>query len=239
MLLCGHRGVAALAPENTLAGLRTAYRLGLEWVEIDVQLSRDDEVVVIHDNTVNRCSNGRGKVSELEWPELARLDAGGWFDAGFYGEAIPRLSDYLGLAHALGIKVNIELKIHAGDDPRRLCQHVHAVIAQLSLPENTLLFSSFEPACLAHLQQLAPAIARGLLVERLPHDWHAQLLRLGCMALHCNHKYLTHTQARAVNAAGFLLHCYTVNDKTRMHTLADWGVDMIFTDDPQGYQHQP
>ncbi|WP_198650247.1 glycerophosphoryl diester phosphodiesterase [Oceanimonas marisflavi] len=234
MKLCGHRGVAALAPENTHAGLRAAHALGLTWVEIDVQLSRDDEVVVIHDKTVNRCSNGRGRVRELEWPELARLDAGGWFGPEFAGEPIPRLAEYLGLAAALGICVNIELKIHPGDNAGRLCRRVSEVITPL--PPESLLLSSFKPACLAHMQQLTPAIARGLLVERLPHDWHTRLLQLGCIALHCNHKYLTQSQAKAIKAAGFLLHCYTVNEVARMHTLADWGVDMIFTDDPRGYK---
>ncbi|WP_418139301.1 glycerophosphoryl diester phosphodiesterase [Oceanimonas smirnovii] len=235
MKLCGHRGVAALAPENTLAGLRAAHRLGLEWVEIDVQLSQDDEVVVIHDQTVNRCSNGRGQVRELAWPELAQLDAGGWFGPAFAGEPIPRLADYLALANTLGMKVNIELKIHGGDDAARLSRRVSEVVKEQQTPAGALLFSSFEPACLAHLQPLAPAIARGLLVERLPRDRHAQLQRLGCTALHCNHKYLTQSQAKAIKAAGFSLHCYTVNEVARMHTLADWGVDMIFTDDPRGY----
>ena len=239
MNLCGHRGVAALAPENTHAGLRAAHALGLTWVEIDVQLSRDDEVVVIHDATVNRCTNGRGRVRELEWPELSRLDAGGWFDAAFAGESIPRLADYLGLAHALGMSVNIELKVHSGDDPTRLSRRVSEVVVQQCLPPENLLFSSFEPACLAHLKQLTPTIARGLLVERLPHDWHTRLLQLGCVALHCNQRYLTERQTRAVKAAGLLLHCYTVNDVARMHTLGAWGVDMIFTDDPRGYQRRP
>lgn len=236
MIICGHRGVAALAPENTLAGLRAAHALGLEWVEIDVQLSRDDEVVVIHDDTVNRCSNGRGKVRQLEWPELVRLDAGGWFGAEFAGEPLPRLADYLEQAQAFGIRVNIELKIHPGDDAARLCRRVSEVVTRLSSPQDALLFSSFDPACLAHLRQLSPSIARGLLVEHLPADWHAQLLRLDCIALHCNHHNLTPAQANAVKAAGFLLHCYTVNDPARMHTLEAWGVDMIFTDDPKEYR---
>ncbi|WMC11295.1 glycerophosphoryl diester phosphodiesterase [Oceanimonas pelagia] len=235
MKLCGHRGVAALAPENTLAGLRAADALGLKWVEIDVQLSRDDEVVLIHDATVNRCSNGRGRVRELTWPELARLDAGGWFGAEFAGEPLPRLADYLSLAGTLGMSVNIELKMNPGADPERLSRRVSKVVNEQLMPAGALLFSSFAPACLAHLRQLAPAITRGLLVERLPPDWHAQLLRLGCVALHCNQRYLTQRQARAVKAAGFLLHCYTVNDPDRMRTLDHWGVDMVFTDDPRGY----
>ncbi|AEY02513.1 glycerophosphoryl diester phosphodiesterase [Oceanimonas sp. GK1] len=235
MIVCGHRGVAGLAPENTLAGLRAAHDLGLSWVEIDVQLSRDEEVVVIHDATVNRCSNGQGRVRALDWAALSRLDAGAWFGPAFAGESIPRLADYLALARQLDIRVNVELKVFPGDDAARLSQRVSEVVNEQPMPAGALLFSSFEPACLAHLQPLAPTVARGLLVERLPPDWHAQVQRLGCTALHCNHRYLRQQQATAVKAAGVLLHCYTVNRPARMHTLARWGVDMIFTDNPQGY----
>ncbi|GHA23811.1 glycerophosphoryl diester phosphodiesterase [Oceanisphaera arctica] len=235
MILCGHRGVASLAPENTLAGLREAHRLGLEWVEIDVQLTRDEQVVVIHDEKVNRCTNGKGWLRQYDRDELGRLDAGSWFDPAFSQERIPLLTDYLTLAATLGIRVNIELKLYPQDDAARLCRRVSEVIEQHGFDKDTLLFSSFEPDCLRQLQMLQPDIARALLVERIPYDWQTQLQQLNCTGLNCHHRHLTRVLAEAVKAAGYRLNCYTVNHTGKAATLAAWGVDMIFTDTPQDY----
>lgn len=233
MILCGHRGVASLAPENTLAGLRVAHRLGLEWVEIDVQLTRDGQVVVFHDEKVNRCTDGKGWLRQFDEDELEQLDAGSWFSPAFAGERVPNLQDYLALAATFGIKVNIELKLYRQDDAALLCSRVSEVIAHHAFDTSSLLFSSFEPDCLHFMQTLQPDIARALLVERIPGDWQAQLQRLDCTALHCHHRHLTRARTREIKAAGYRLNCYTVNHLGKAATLAAWGVDMIFTDTPQ------
>ncbi|MBM7456417.1 glycerophosphoryl diester phosphodiesterase [Oceanisphaera litoralis] len=235
MILCGHRGVASLAPENTLAGLREAHRLGLEWVEIDVQLTRDEQVVVIHDEKVDRCTDGRGWVRQYDRNELSRLDAGSWFSPAFAEERIPLLQDYLALAIRLGIHVNIELKLYPEDDAERLCRRVSEVLEQGAFDKHMLLFSSFEPDCIKFMHELQPDIPRALLVERIPDDWQTQLQQLDCTSLHCHHRHLTRAQALAVKAAGYRLNCYTVNHIDEAATLAAWGVDMIFTDQPQDY----
>jgi glycerophosphoryl diester phosphodiesterase len=235
MILCGHRGVASLAPENTLAGLREAHRLGLEWVEIDVQLSKDQQVVVFHDEKVNRCTDGKGWLRLFDRDELGRLDAGSWFAPAFAEERIPLLQDYLVLAARLGIHVNIELKLYPQDDAGRLCRRVSEIITQGAFDQDMLLYSSFEPDCLRQLRVLQPDIARALLVERIPDDWQTQLQQLACTSLHCHHRHLTHARAEAIKMAGYRLNCYTVNQSGRAATLAAWGVDMIFTDTPQDY----
>lgn len=86
MKITAHRGLSSLAPENTLSAIQRAIEFGCEWIEIDVQLSADNIPVVIHDKTVNRCTNGRGKVKDLTWQELRALDAGLWFGDDFAGE---------------------------------------------------------------------------------------------------------------------------------------------------------
>ncbi|PSJ46336.1 glycerophosphoryl diester phosphodiesterase [Zobellella endophytica] len=235
MILCGHRGVASLAPENTLAGLRKAAELGLSWVEIDVQLTRDQKVVVIHDEKVNRCSDGKGKLRKYEWDELRKLDAGSWFDPAFEQERIPRLRDYLALARELGIKVNVELKVYDKDDAGRLCRRLSKLIDKHGFDKGSLLLSSFDPDCLRYLQVLQPQVPRGLLVEHVPDDWQQQLERLECAALHCNYRYLSREQAEAVKATGYRLHCYTANHPDKVKDFPAWGVDMIFTDKPQDY----
>ncbi|WP_375057545.1 glycerophosphoryl diester phosphodiesterase [Zobellella sp. DQSA1] len=235
MILCGHRGVASLAPENTLASLRKAGELGLSWVEIDVQLTRDQKVVVIHDEKVNRCSDGKGKLRKYEWDELRKLDAGSWFDPAFEQERIPRLRDYLALARELGIRVNVELKVYEKDDAGQLCRKVSKLIDKHGFDKGNLLLSSFDPDCLRYLQVLQPVIPRALLVEHIPDDWQNRLDQLECAALHCNYRYLTREQAEAVKAAGYRLHCYTANNPDKVKDFPAWGVDMLFTDKPQDY----
>lgn len=230
--LCGHRGVASLAPENTLAGLNAAHHLGLSWVEIDVQLTKDLQPILLHDATINRCSNGRGRVRDYTYQQLSELDAGSWFEPRFASEKIPLLTDYLVLAAHLNIKVNIELKVHSGDNETTLCECVAQVINAVSSPK-TLLLSSFNETCLANMQLLLPNVARGVLFEKLPAHWQTKAQQLDVTSIHCHHRHLTLLQAQHIKAAGYRLYCYTVNNPKRAATLARWGVDMIFTDKPQ------
>lgn len=235
MILCGHRGVASLAPENTLAGMRKVRELGLNWVEIDVQLTRDGTPVVIHDQTVNRCTNGRGKVGHYQLEQLQQLDAGSWFDRAFGGEPVPTLNQLLALCQRLAISVNIELKDYRPGEAGPLCQRVGQVIDKGGFNKDSLLFSGFNPECIKLMQSLQPEIRRGLLVEQVPDNWQPLMAELGCYSLHCNFRYLTQLQARAVKQAGYQLYCYTPNKPDQVAHFAAWGVDMIITDKPQDY----
>ncbi|WP_116474056.1 glycerophosphoryl diester phosphodiesterase [Zobellella maritima] len=235
MILCGHRGVASLAPENTLAGMRKVRELGLDWVEIDVQLTRDGTPVVIHDQTVNRCTNGRGKVSNHELEQLQQLDAGSWFDKAFRNESVPTLEQLLLLCQELAIKVNIELKTYHESEADQLCHRVSQVIDTGLYPKGKLLFSSFNQVCLMLMKQLQPDLRRGLLVERIPDNWQQLMTELDCYSLHCNFRHLTRPRAQAVKQAGYPLYCYTPNQPGKVAHLIDWGVDMIITDRPQDY----
>lgn len=232
MKLCGHRGLASLAPENTLAGLEAAHQYGLSWVEIDVQLTQDHQVVLFHDQRLTRCTNGQGLLRQHTWQQLSQLDAGRWFSAKFTGERLVRLSDYLTRAAQLKIKVNIELKLFAQDNAERLAQQVSQVIDQGQVNDADILFSSFNNEALAHLQRLQPATARALLVERIPSDWQSLLTQLACCALHCDYRHLTQVKTQAIMQAGYQVNCYTVNHQSHADTLASWGVSMIFTDEP-------
>lgn len=235
MMLCGHRGVASLAPENTLAGMRKVRELGLNWVEIDVQLTRDGTPVVIHDQTVNRCTNGRGKVGDHELQQLQQLDAGSWFGEAFRGEPVPTLEQLLSLCRELAIKVNIELKSYHEEDAEPLCHGVSQVIDSGRFAKDSLLFSSFNPACLMLMKQWQPDLRRGLLVERIPANWRQLMAEPDCYSLHCNFRYLTRARAQDVKGAGYPLYCYTPNKPDRVTHFAEWGVDMLITDRPQDY----
>jgi len=225
-----HRGGGSLAPENTLAAIRTGAQRGFAGVEFDVMLSRDSVPVLIHDETLERTTNGTGAVANTEWAGLAALDAGSWFGAAFAGEPLPRYADAARLCVALGLWANVEIK-PAGGFERETGKIVAAMSTELwrAAPVAPLL-SSFSTDALEAAAAAAPGLARGLLVEAIPDDWRDAAARLGCMSLHCSFRHLTREQARSVKDAGCALLCYTVNDPATVRELFAWGVDAVITD---------
>jgi glycerophosphoryl diester phosphodiesterase len=228
----GHRGAAGHAPENTLASLRRAAQLGARWVEFDVALTREGEPVLLHDETVDRTTNGKGKLAAMTLAELQSLDAGAWYSKSDAGERVPTLMQAFDLLRATGLGANIEIKPTAGR-----AAETGAVVAKRVLaawPESLPmpLFSSFEIEALAAARDTAPSIPRGYLLGRLDPGWQRQAAALGCVSVHCNHRRLSRDGAAAVRQAGYRLLAYTVNDAARGRQLFDWGVEAVFTDYP-------
>ena len=228
----GHRGAAGHAPENTLSSIRTAARLGVHWVEFDVHLSSDNVPVLIHDDTLDRTTDGKGPVDREPLAGLKTLDAGTWYDERFGGERIPTLEETIHLLSSLGLGANVEIK----PSPGREAQTGYVVGRMLreqwpsALPPP--LVSSFKTGSLSAAREAAPGIARALLVSRLNGDWARTLRDLDCSALHCGHKTLTAGAAGQVRRAGYPLRVYTVNDRTRAQALYGWGVETIISDHP-------
>ena len=225
-----HRGGGCLAPENTLAAIRKGKELGFTGVEFDVMLAADSVPVLIHDETLERTTNGDGPVARTPSAALEALDAGAWFGRAFSGEPVPRYVDAARLCMRLGLWANVEIKPAAGFE-RETGKVVAAMSAELwrAAPVAPLL-SSFSIDALEAAAAAAPGLARGLLVEAIPDDWRDALARLGCVSLHCSFRHLTKAQARAVRDAGCALLCYTVNDPATVRELFAWGVDAVVTD---------
>lgn len=226
-----HRCGGALTPENTLAGLRLAARLGYRAVEFDVMLSADGLPVLIHDETLERTTNGSGCVAERSAAELTKLDAGIKHHRAFAGELLTTLSQTLDTCRALGLAANIEIKPATGHEAetgkvvaRQVLAHAHA------WPQAQLLFSSFSATALAAALKDAPELPRALLLEVIPTDWRSRLQELQCTALHCAARHLQPGQASEIVAAGFPLGCYTVNRPGDALPLFAAGVSAIFTD---------
>jgi len=228
--IIAHRGGGGLAPENTLAAIRTGAQRGFAGVEFDVMLSADAVPLLIHDETLERTTNGRGAVSSMTWADLAVLDAGSWFGIAFAGEPLTRYVDAARLCVDLGLWANVEIKPAPGFE-RETGRIVAAASSALwrNAPLAPLL-SSFSVAALEAAREAAPSAALGLLVETVPGNWRDTLARLGCVSLHCDFRRLTQSQARAVKQAGRGLLCYTVNDPTVAKELFAWGVDAVVTD---------
>ena len=226
----GHRGGGALAPENTLAGIRKAAAMGFRGVEFDVMLSADKVPLLIHDETLDRTTSGRGSVSATPYARLANLDAGAWFGPEYRGERVPSFEQAGKLCAELGLWANVEIK-----PAQRLERETAFAAAKLALEvwggaSPAPLLSSFEPVSLETARAVAPQLDRGYLTDRIEPGWAEAARALGCVSVHCNSKYLTEVQADEVRGEGFWLLCYTVNEPAIARRLFSWGIDAIFTD---------
>jgi len=229
--IIGHRGAAARAPENTLAGFRAAKGLGCEWVEFDVRLTADGAPVVCHDDKLDRTTDGRGRISGLPLMALRQVDAGGWFNARFAGERIPTLDEVLALCRDLGLGANVEIKAERG----RAAATAAAVADCLDRLRDALpiiLISSFLPDAIAASAEQVPQIPRGLLWRKLPRGWRQIAAKFDCATIHLGQAELTQAGAAQVRAAGYPLLVYTVNEPARARQLFGWGVTSVFSDVP-------
>jgi glycerophosphoryl diester phosphodiesterase len=228
--IIGHRGGGTLAPENTLGGFRKAAAMGFRGVEFDVMLSADKVPLLIHDETLDRTTNGSGAVSSLPYAKIAALDAGAWFGPAHRGERVPRFDEAARLCIELGLWPNVEIKPAEGFE-RETAELVCETVAKLwdGAAQKPLL-SSFHAPCLEVARSAAPAFERGYLSDRVEPGWRDAARRLECVSVHCNHRHLTESLAAEVKREGFWLLCYTVNETGVARRLFSWGVDAIFTD---------
>jgi glycerophosphoryl diester phosphodiesterase len=225
-----HRGGGTLAPENTLAAIATGARLGLKMIEFDAKLSADDVVFLLHDDTVNRTSNGRGAAAKLRYEEIVALDAGSWREPRFAGERMPTLDQAAARCAALGLAANVEIKPCPGRDEqtgRLVAQETAQLWASSAVPP---LISSFSFDALAAARDAARALPRGLLVGAVPDDWRERTAALDCVSLHADQRKLDARIVAQIKAAGLFILAYTVNEPARARLLGEWGVDSICTD---------
>ncbi|MCG2585680.1 glycerophosphodiester phosphodiesterase [Massilia sp. TS11] len=234
--ILAHRGGGSLAPENTLAALRTGLAHGFRAVEFDVMLTRDGVGVVLHDPELGRTVAGSGSVAALSAAELTRMDAGRWFSPAFAGEPVPLFTQFVQFCQEHGIWMNIELKPVPGFEAEtgRLIANVTRALFTDALasgePRRLPLFSSFSMTALAAAAAAAPDLPRACLFETLDGDWLDAVRRVGAIAIDTDYRHLQPGQIRAVKAAGLGLFCYTVNDPAIARSLLAAGVDGLCTD---------
>jgi len=227
-----HRGSSAHAPENTLAAFELAVRHGADAIELDAKLTADGEVVVIHDQTVDRTTQGTGNVRKMTLAQLRELDAGSHFDIAFRGEPIPTLEAVFEVV-GKSILINIELTNYAAPTDR-LPEKVSQLVKRHGL-EKRVMFSSFNPIALIRAHKYLPGVPVGLLAFPGRNGWMARSRMAGLVphqALHPEVKDVTPALIKRVQGSGRRIHAYTVNDPETMRYLYEWGIDGIFTDDP-------
>jgi glycerophosphoryl diester phosphodiesterase len=228
-----HRGASAYAPGNTLAAFRLALEMGADGFELDVMLSADGHLVVIHDDTVDRTTDGSGPVRQKTLAELKALDAGARFAVRFAGERIPTLEEVFDLVAENRAFVNVEIKT---DSPKGdgLEKRLVALIRAYGLRER-LLISSFNPFALWRMRRLAPDLPLALLyAEDLPvylrDRWFAFLSRPD--ALNPSFGMATQEHVRWAKSKRYPLYVWTVDEEPEMRRLIALGVDGIITNKP-------
>jgi glycerophosphoryl diester phosphodiesterase len=227
--IVAHRGGGKLAPENTLAAIDVGARYGHTMIEFDAKLSQDGQIFLLHDDNLERTSNGWGVAGKLTWNELLNVDAGSWFSREFKGEPLPLLSEVADRCRQHDMMANIEIKPTTGTGPltgKLVALAARELWADMTPP----LLSSFEIDALEAALEAAPELPRGLLLDEWRDDWQALTTRLGCVSIHLNHKLLDEVRVNQLKAAGLHILVYTVNKPQRAAELLSWGVDCICTD---------
>lgn len=230
-----HRGFSGRGPENTLVALRLAIEVGADMAEIDVGLSRDGHVVVLHDATLERTTDGSGLLSDATLEDLRRLDAGSWFDSRFAGEPVPTLAEALDLVKGK-ILLNIEIKTEAVTDTAvgGVVDKVLALVEARRMHDQ-IVISSFDPRALAQARELDPEVRTASLYNRELHKGQGPLevmAAVGSNGFNISQKLISGQIVAACHRHRRPVAVYTVNTEKKMRQLIDLGVDALFTDHP-------
>lgn len=228
MLAIAHRGASGYAPENTIAAFRRAVAQGISFIETDLHLTRDAHFVAIHDESVERTTNGHGEIHNMTLAEVRRLDAGSWFASEFMGERIPTLEDILEFARKNDVVFYLELK------PNGFWGGEHALISALrdssEIPRSVII--SFDPAILVALRKLEPTLMTGLLYDGKLEKPFEKTIEIGARQLAVRGDLVTPNFLEQARKRDLQVVCWTVNSSAHMRLLVSAGVDGIMSDYP-------
>jgi glycerophosphoryl diester phosphodiesterase len=232
-LVFGHRGVPREAPENTLASFQRALELGLDGVELDARLCRSGDLIVFHDDTVDKLTDGRGSICDLGFEELRALDAGVRFGGKFKSEKIPTLEEVLDV---LGGKmlVNIELKTDSARDGG-LAYKVVMLVEEMNLLSSVIL-SSFNPISIRRAKKLNPKVVTTLLYAddqpiHLRRAWASYILKLE--GVHPRYPMVNDSLMKRARAKGWFVGTWTVDDASIAERLFQLGVGIVISNRPR------
>ncbi len=229
MLLIAHRGASGHAPENTLAAFRKALSLGVSFIETDLQLTRDTRLVALHDDTVNRTTNGQGAVHDLTLEEIRKLDAGSWFGSEFAGERVPTLEELLDFAKKNDVVFYLEMK------PAGPWGGEHALIAALrdSREIARTVVISFDPNIVLAVRKLEDTLMTGLLYDGQLDDPLDKAVEIGARQIAVRGDLVTPWLLGQARRRDLQVVCWTVNQPAHMRLLIAAGADGIMSDYPE------
>lgn len=222
MITIGHRGAAGYEPENTIQSFSKAIELGVDMIEFDVQLCKSGEIVVIHDYSLDRTTNGAGMVAETTLSELKKLNAG-------KGQEIPTLKESLQTINR-NARVNIELK--GKSSSMQVSEIIKDFIENKNWHVDDFIISSFDHKELSTFYKLMPEIRLGILYKNIPDDFNEIASVLKAYSINANFNYLTKEIVKKIHSRGYKVYAYTVNNQEDKLKMKEIGLDGVFTDYP-------
>ena len=239
MLIIGHRGASAVAPENTMAAFREAIAVGADGIEFDVRLTRDGVPVVIHDSTLRRTGRLPHRVADLTWAEVSKVDVGRWFSGSFGSETIPSLAELFTLFQSKNSTLYLEMKSDSASDQRALAEACARAIDEHSLKERVLV-ECFQLPALKILKKVDPGIKTVALFEpsftntSLLSDQRIinQAIDAGAAALALHHRLARESLVQKAKAEGLHVAVWTVDDPAWIERARATGIDALITNDP-------
>lgn len=234
--IIGHRGACGYAPENTLESIHTAADMGVEWVELDVKLTKDDIPILFHDDMLDRTTNGHGLVAETTYEDLKQLEAGSWFAEGFTGAHVPTLEEACDVLIDRGLGLNLEIKPCPGRE-KVTAEAALDVLSRVWDDHNNLLITSFQHVSLETARDMANDWYRGLLIHggeenEMPENWKELVDYLECVTVNLNQELAKRENIESIFDYEKAALVYTVNDPMVARKLQGYGVDSVFTDVP-------
>ena len=226
-LIVAHRGISSLYPENTLIAFKEAMKLGVDMIELDVHQTRDGKLVVIHDDSLDRTTNGKGKVNQITLKEIKKHSAGKWFSKKFEKEKIPLLGEVFEMVKNKKIKLLIEIK-QVGVEKSLL-----NLIKRYKIFDNVIC-GSFYLESIVRIRKLSPAIPTAFITDSLNLErMKKTLLREGINIVAINFSNLSSSLLKSYHASGFVVDAWTIDDRGDMKKNLDMGLEMITTNYPQ------
>ncbi|RJE90979.1 glycerophosphodiester phosphodiesterase [Paenibacillus sp. 1011MAR3C5] len=228
-LVIAHRGASAEAPENSLAAFMLGVKQECDMIELDVHLTKDKQVVVIHDHTLDRTTNGVGEIANLHYEDMKGYDCGNWFSDQYAGEYVPLLEEVLTKVPA-NVQFNVEIK--AAGTPG-MVSGLMDVLSKTDRIGSTVV-SSFHYGCLAELKKQLPDIRIGLLYHQEVADFKTFEEEAGVevFSLHPHYPFVTESYMEIANAAGKAVYPWTVDREADLRNLIDLGVAGLITNKP-------
>ena len=237
----GHRGAAAYAPENTIEGIHTAADMEIDWVELDVKLTKDDVPIIFHDDMLDRTTNGSGLVAETTYEDLKQLECGSWFGDSFAGIKIPTLEEAIEALINRDLGFNMEIKPCAGRE-KETAEIALDILSQYWDDHTRLLISSFQHVCLEVARDMAGDWSRGLLLapeknaqgndEGINPEWRDFADYLDVRTVNLGASIATRDIVQDVIDLDLHPLIYTVNDPVDARQFQSWGVEAMFSDEP-------
>ncbi|MBS4537091.1 glycerophosphodiester phosphodiesterase [Clostridium sp. D2Q-11] len=229
-LIYAHRGASAYAPENTMAAFKKAIELNADGIEIDVQMSKDGHLIICHDEKVDRTTNGKGYIKDINLKDLKLLDAGFKFSSNFIGEKIPTLIELMELIKDNNMVLNIELKNNV-IDYKGIEQKVIDTIKQYNM-ENRIIISSFNHNSLYKVKDIDSTIKTGVLYSKKLKNPITYAKNIKADAIHPSYKRLNRFVIAKAKKENIEINTFTVNIRDYMKLLIDIKIDGIITDYP-------